>query len=382
MAIAIVGGGLVGSVMALSLHHRKVPCSLFEKNKLSTQKAADDGRTIAVSAGSKENLKNIGLWPYLEPNACPINDIRVMEEKSVWTLDFDHKILGSSPMGYIIKHFDLINGIQTELKKAKLIHLVEGAEISAYEEGKLIIDGITCEFDLVIAADGRNSWVRSQSGISAKYKEYGHQALVCHLTHEKPHHNTAWEIFKKRGPLALLPMLHTTDGLHQSGIVWCREKGFDWQKLSDQELAKELMDAFPYYGTIEATSQRWTYPIVGLTVNRVVDKRLALVGDAGHAMHPVAGQGVNLGWRDAEVLANLIANHLSCGLDVGSPILLKKYEKERRKDHKALFFFTDFITRLYGYDNDILSFGRQAGLAIINNVKPIKKFFMKRAMGK
>lgn len=379
--IIIVGAGLVGAILAIRLSQLGIDVKILEKN--SYQKPLNkDGRTIAVTLGSKKFLEKCGLWQDLELTSQPINEIRVFEQGSAWTLDYDHKDLGPDPMGYIIEHNCLLKAMHKKIKASKKIEVLDNCTLQSLSPGQVQTKEYgLLKAPLIIGADGRHSWVRHQVNIKSTAKEYGHKALVAHFIHEKPHKATAWEIFQPTGPFAILPMRDTSKGQPQSGIVWCDAKDAPWETMPTEELERKLLDIFPFYGKLTLNSQRWTFPLSALTVDKVIASRTALVGDAAHVLHPIAGQGVNLGWRDVEHLTEVIQEAQQVGGDIGSFVHLEDYARRRKFDHKSLYLFTDGLTRLYGVDNDFVSFLRQTGLAVVQRVPPLKKFFMKKAMG-
>jgi 2-octaprenyl-6-methoxyphenol hydroxylase len=381
--VVIVGAGLVGMTLAIRLSQLGIKVKLLERNSFSKVKGGiNDGRTIAVTQGSKRFLQMCGLWEALEPTSQKINYIRAFEHGSAWTLDYDYQDLGADPMGYIIEFDSLTDALYEGVKNAELVEVIANCNLQKLVAGEIhTSDHGIIKSQLVIGADGRNSWIRNQVNIKSSTKEYGHMALVAHFVHEKPHNATAWEVFQPQGPFAMLPMRDTDDGKHQSGIVWCGPKDINWEAIPQIELENKLMEIFPFYGSVKLHSKRWVFPLVGLTVDKTTANRTVLIGDAAHALHPIAGQGVNLGWRDVADLANVLIEAKDLGQDYGSELLLTKYRKKRRFDQHGLYFFTDSLTKLYGIDNSLVSFARQAGLATVNKIPAIKKFFMKKAMG-
>lgn len=379
--VIIVGAGLVGAVLAIRLSQLGIKVKLLEKNAYQ-RPLKKDGRTIAVTLGSKKFLEQCGLWKALEPTAQRINHIRVFEQGSAWTLDYDYQDLGPDPIGYIIEFDCLLSALHKAVKNAKNVSILDNCTLQSILPGEVHTkEHGVLKASLVIGADGRHSWVRAQVNIKTKTKEYGHKALVAHFTHDKPHQATAWEVFQPSGPFAMLPMVDTQKGQHQSGVVWCGPKDAPWETLPTSELEQQLMDIFPFYGKVTLNSPRWTFPLSALTVDKVTAPRTVLVGDAAHALHPIAGQGVNLGWRDVAHLSETLSEAKDLGGDLGSLHVLNQYAKRRKFDHKSLYFFTDGLTKLYSIDNNLVSFVRQAGLAAVGKIPPLKKFFMKKAMG-
>lgn len=379
--VILVGAGLIGATLAIRLSQLGIKVQLLERNVFE-KSTVRDGRTIAVTLGSKRFLEQCGLWQDLESTAQRIDHIRVFEKGSAWTLDYDHQDLGVDPMGYIIE-FDCLRDVLYEgVKKAELVEILDDCTLQRLLPGEVHTKEYgVLKAPLVIGADGRNSWVRGKVNIKSRLKEYGHKALVAHFVHEKPHQATAWEVFQPSGPFAILPMIGTTEGYHQSGVVWCGPKDAPWETLSTEVLEQMLVDIFPFYGKVTLNSPRWIFPITALTVDRVIASRTVLVGDAAHGLHPIAGQGVNLGWRDVGDIAQLLAGAKTLGTDLGAEHLLRQYERRRKFDHKGLYFFTDGLTRLYGSNNTLVSFIRQTGIAVVGKIPPLKKFFMKKAMG-
>jgi 2-octaprenyl-6-methoxyphenol hydroxylase len=382
--VLIIGSGLAGSLLAIRLNQLGIACKLFDRVEFGAE-IPRDGRTIAVTYGSKQFLETCGLWQQLALSAQPINQIRVLEYGSAWTVDYDAKELGSNPMGYIIEFDQLRKSMIDALKKAESIQIFSPITINKIIQNNSYVSINTVEHgemkgNLLVGADGKNSWVRSQVNIKSQTKEYGHKALVAHFTHEKSHHDTAWEVFHAKGPFAMLPMLNTECGQYQSGIVWCRPKNTAWENFSDEDLQNNLEEIFPYYGKVKINSKLWVFPITGMSVDRVFDNRVVLVGDSAHSLHPIAGQGINLGWRDVSILANLLSEAVSLGQDYGCQTFLQNFSRKRKFDHKSLFLFTHLVTKLFEIDNSLVSMVRQTGFALVNRIGPLKRYFMKRAI--
>jgi 2-octaprenyl-6-methoxyphenol hydroxylase len=208
-------------------------------------------------------------------------------------------------------------------------------------------------------------------------------ALIAHVSHEKPHCGGAWEVFQPMGPFAILPLGKSPSGHNRSGIVWTGspEEIERLLSLDDAALSKELFEIFPYYGAIEVSGKRWSYPLSASIAKATTEHRLAIVGDAAHTVHPVAGQGVNLGWRDAKTMAEVLIKARNLGLDIGSTSVLADYERRRRFDTASILAMTDGMVRLFSNQSSILSFLRNAGLGIVNQIPPLKRRLMRHAMG-
>ncbi|RZI46879.1 UbiH/UbiF/VisC/COQ6 family ubiquinone biosynthesis hydroxylase [Candidatus Finniella inopinata] len=386
-SVIVMGGGLVGSVLALGLANHHIKVLVLEKTPPLMPEETGDGRTTAISYGSQQILDKLGLWSELASHAQPIEEIRVFEDGSAWTVDYQHQEIGPHPMGYIVENRLLRYHLQQHLEKNPFVTWLPSAYISSIQRlaHKVVVNfnsDQTFEALLLVGAEGRLSPSRQQSSIKTRTWDYGQTALVAHLHHAKPHNNTAWEVFMTTGPLAILPMLPCPEtGQHRSGIVWGKPSLWDWNKASDADLASQIQNHFPFYGDLTLCSQRWVYPLSALTTSSFVDHRLALVGDSAHVVHPIAGQGLNLGWRDADIFTKQITHAHQLGLDIGSASVLDVYNKKRKADRRSVLLATDGINRLFGIDHPLFYFLRNSGFAIANNLPPLKRLLMRKAMG-
>jgi 2-octaprenyl-6-methoxyphenol hydroxylase len=382
--VLIVGGGLVGGLLGARLQQKNIPFVLIDPTSPQLMiDAVKDGRTTAISLGSKRIFEKTGIWDsYLKDYAEPINMIRVIEKGSVWSVDFDHKELCSDPMGYIAENMYFRMSILDKLQDDPYCFYntsLSDIKKNDHHITAVLSNGKTVHAKLLVSAEGKKSPTRNLMAPQIKTRDYAQNALVVHLEHEEPHHNHAWEIFTPQGPFAILPLRHHEG--KKSGIVWCKPAYHHWESQTNDDLQKEIEETFPYYGKVKIVSKRWCFPLSTFELNTIRGHRQVLIGDAAHAMHPIAGQGVNLGWRDADVLATKIIENYTLGLDVGSEILCKAYERERMRDIKPLVKATDLITQLFSNNSKTLYVLRNAGFAVVNRVPPLKRFFMKQAMG-
>ena len=384
--VIIVGAGLVGRLCAIGLARRGLTvASIDHEANNAILNAARDGRTTAMTLGSKRLFDSYGLWDSIAPYAQPIQRIRVFEGDSPWTLDYDAQDISSDPMGYIVENTMIREALYESTSENLTVFAPASIKSLNRSEGHVTVQldsGVTLNAPLIIAADGRHSKLRTHTSITVKTNDYDQNALVVHILHEKPHNDTAFEIFQKDGPLAVLPLLpDAATGQHKSGLVWCKPRSFDWAAHDDQSLAVMFEKLFPYYGTINFLPKRWIYPLSYTKVSSMIDKRMALIGDAAHVVHPIAGQGVNLGWRDAAILIDELAKAKSQGIDLGCPFLLKRYDSQRKFDRLSVLWATDGISHLYRSQLPPLRFARNAAFAVLNHIKPFKRFVMRRAMG-
>ncbi|GIL41022.1 UbiH/UbiF/VisC/COQ6 family ubiquinone biosynthesis hydroxylase [Roseiterribacter gracilis] len=393
--VLIVGGGLAGLSLAASLGHAGLRVAVADRDAPATQlDEAFDGRTTAIAFGSQRLLTEIGVWSRLEADAEPIREIRVADGGSSLFLHFDHRevapITGNAaPFGWIVENRRLRRALFercAELPKVTHLapmavedHAVEGETVTAR-----LADGSTRRARLLVGADGRTSPTRERAGIATIGWPYRQTAIVCVAGHEKPHNGIAVEHFLAPGPFAILPMTDAPDGTHRSSIVWTeRPETVEPLLAADQAtFDAELQRRFgPHLGAVRTLGRRFSYPLSLLQARRFTAPRLALVGEAAHAIHPIAGQGLNLGMRDIAALAELIVDHARLGLDIGSPALLQDYARRRRVDALALSAATDVLDRLFSNDIPPIAAARRIGLAAVGQVPSLKRFFMRYAMG-
>jgi 2-octaprenyl-6-methoxyphenol hydroxylase len=390
---AIIGAGPVGGALACRLSAAGFNILLVDKAPLPPMEHPDfDGRAYAIAAGSKRLLDDAGLWEALPFIPCPILDIHVTDGKpgrlaSPLSLHFDHEAVGGEPFGWIIEARALRIAINRQLNASPAITLraPAAAAVSFGANNATIMTGHeTHTARLVVAADGRNSQIRAQSGISVTRIPYKQSAVVCAIAHEKPHQGVALEHFLPGGPFAQLPMSATPEHPNISAIVFTdktaiasRLHELDQSRFT-QEVAKRLGT---HLGAITLIGKRWTYPLSAMFAARYAAHRMALVGDSAHGIHPIAGQGLNLGLRDALALADLMIA-AGPGADYGATDLLAAYQAARRPANMAMFAATDSLDRLFSTDNPALRLARDLGLAAVDRMPRLKAGFMRAAMGK
>ncbi|MBX9804448.1 MAG: UbiH/UbiF/VisC/COQ6 family ubiquinone biosynthesis hydroxylase [Alphaproteobacteria bacterium] len=389
--VVIVGGGLVGGTLSVALAQQNFNVAVIDRDSPDELLKPDlDGRTTAVSYGSKLIFEKLGIWEKVAHAAEPILDIRVFERDSPWAIYYDHRDIGSIPMGYIVENLVLRQGIfhraaelanhLTWMAPANVARTTRNLESVVVD----LEDGRILKSPLLVGAEGRLSPTRDDANLKTFRWSYEKMALIAHVVHEKPHLGTAWEIFQPQGPFAILPLKTcSTTGAYRSGIVWTGSPD-DIKRLlelDDAKLTSELQDLFPYFGTLDVSGKRWSYPLSAMVAKETVDHRLAIVGDAAHTVHPVAGQGVNLGWRDAKALAEVLGKARGLGLDIGSKSILEDYQRRRRVDTLSILAMSDGMVRLFSNKSNILSFLRNTGLGIVNEIPPLKRRLMRHAMG-
>jgi 2-octaprenyl-6-methoxyphenol hydroxylase len=385
--VIILGGGLVGLALASALDSSGLSSILVDPADPDERMAAAfDGRTSAVSSSSMRMLETIGVTGHLPQPGCPIRKIQVADGLEPGGLAFEPD--DDEPLGVMHENRHLRAALRARAEAGRDTWLLWKSRVASVERGThgvevALEDGRKLSAPILAAADGRNSPSREAAGIPVARWKYEHMAIVSTLRHERPHENVAYEIFFPTGPFALLPMTDDQQG-HRSAIVWSvpREDAPGWLSLTDEQFAAEAQAAMGgFLGRIAMAAPRSTYPLGFHHAARITAQRLALVGDAAHAIHPIAGQGLNLGFRDAAALAQVLVEGARLGLDLGDRQLLDRYERWRSLDALSVAFATDSLTRIYGIPGRAASAVRRFGMGLIDRISPIKNRLMSEARG-
>jgi 2-octaprenyl-6-methoxyphenol hydroxylase len=383
--LAIVGGGLSGVALGIACAAAGVKTAVIDRENPARMMAAPyDGRTTAIAFGSQQVLKGLGVWDILAPDAEPIREIRVADGDSPLFLHYDHRDIGDHPLGYIIENRLLRQGLHKRAETLPDLTLLAPLAVSdvtfADHRASLILsDGRLIRAALIAGADGRNSPMRVAGGIKSYDKSYRQTAIVCTVQHALPHDGIAVEHFRAAGPFAILPMRG-----NRSSIVWTEheDNAPALLALDPDSFTRALSQRFgDFLGDLTLEGKWWSYPLSLIHAERYTAPRLALVGDAAHVIHPIAGQGWNLGVRDVAALAELIVDSHRLGLDLGNAELLTRYERWRRLDNLMLTAVTDGLNRLFSNELPPVRVVRDIGLAAVNRAPRLKKFFMRHAMG-
>ncbi len=384
--VLIVGGGLVGGTLAMALAEAGLTALVVEAgDPEAALDAGFDGRCSAIALSSKRMLVRLGLWEELARDAAPMLDIRVSEGSSRLFLHYDHRDVGTEPFGFMVENRLLRRALLTCMRQQPGIRLIAPDRIVQLERfgdgvAARLASGGRLRAPLVVAADGRASRIRDEAGIRVTRWAYGQTAIVCTVRHQRSHDFVAHEHFLPAGPFAILPLLPGD----RSSIVWTERAALAPLIMggSDAQFLAELGRRFgDFLGTLALEGPRFSHPLSLQYAERSIDRRLALVGDAAHAMHPIAGQGLNMGFRDVAALAELLDDAKQRREDLGDARLLARYQRWRRFDNTLMLAMTDGLNRLFSNDIAPIRLARDLGLAGVNRMPPLKRLFMRHAMG-
>ena len=388
----IVGGGLAGLTLANAFNHGGIDSVVVDAMDPSSATAAEfDGRAFAIAQASWRMLEQLGITAHLAGQVQPILDIMVSDGwvgkgPTPLTLHFDHAeaTTGVEALGNMVESRHMRVALLNALKGAPNARLLAPSRVSEVKRDggrvrAVLDDGRIVEASVCLAVDGKNSQLRKSAGIRTFDASYDQSAIVTAVEHEKPHNGIAQEFFLPQGPFAVLPLPG-----NRSSLVWV-EKTPDALTISNLDevgFNHEMRARFgDYLGEVTCVGPRWTYPLSMTLANTYVAERLALVADAAHSIHPVAGQGLNLGLRDVAALAEVMVDAHRLGLDIGSSNVLKRYEQWRRFDNMSLALACDAMVRLFSNDIPPLRLARDVGMNIVGRIPPLRKLFMKHASG-
>lgn len=390
--IVIAGAGYVGLACAVAIASARPSLKIIIVDAAPECAWKRDTRAAAIAAAARRMLLQIGCWDGLDEKAQPINrmtitDSRMNDPVRPVYLTFDGPEEGQ-PFAHMIANVDLNGALRDQATKLG-VTMIEGAGVASFQqEGPAthltLSDGRQLSARLLVAADGVRSRLRDQAGIKTVGWQYGQSGIVCTVLHERPHHGEAIEHFLPSGPFAILPLPNGPDGQNRSSIVWT-ERTEDADRLvneNDLVFETELERRFGLQlGEIRVEGTRRAWPLGLLLARDFVRPRFALAGDAAHGIHPVAGQGLNLGFKDAAALAETIVEADRLGQDIGAMDVLEKYQQWRRFDTVQMAIMTDVLTRLFSNDSGPLRMMRTIGLGLVERMPRMKDYFMSQAAG-
>lgn len=375
--------------LALAAARKGMTCHVVDRAD-PAELTADgfDGRASAISTASWNLFTNIGLADRLEEHGSPIAAIAVSDQLKPGEIRFAPEPHEGS-LGRMFANRQLRLALFEAARGEANIRWHAKSEVVERERSEhgvsvTLADGRVLRGSLMVAAEGRQSPTREQAGIALAKWEYRHRAIIAGLTHEKSHEQVAWEIFYADGPFALLPMLDLPDGRHRSALVWTVDErdAAGTLKLGDRAFLAEVVKRMgSIFGDITGVGPRTSYPLGFHHTAKITDRRLALIGDAAHGIHPIAGQGLNLGLRDVGALVEVLTDGMRLGLQPGDAQLLKKYENWRGLDAFMVALATDGLTRLFGVPGRSASAVRRLGMAGVQRTPALKNWFMDEARG-
>ena len=388
--IIIVGGGLNGSLMAIAAANIGFSTIVLDsKDNEASAENRFDGRSYALALSSVRLLKNLDIFEDIIDKSQPILDIKILDGKLVqgpsqFSLHFDNNEIHDGPMGQMVEDRFIRKALFTKINKNKQIDYKFNSKVTEHKKQSGYIsvtldNGKKLNTKLLVGADGRNSELANRADIKKSGWKYNQSALVCAIEHEADHNGVAWQYFMPSGPLAVLPMTGK-----RSCIVWTEQNAnakainlFDETRYT-KILAARLGN---FLGKFKIIGDRHTYPLELSIADRFIDERLALIGDAAHSVHPIAGQGLNAGFKDIAVLAHIIQDAHHRGEDLGSLGVLKRYEEWRRFDSAQLAYSTDLFNKLFSNENEALRLARNIGLKLLDSIPVAKRNIIKEAAG-
>ncbi len=391
----IVGGGHAGLTMGVALAKLGFKLAIIAPLEVSF-KVADrgDGRALAISEAPRRMLELLGIWAKLDGKYAPMKKVNILDGKpgdilQDALLEFDQNANqdGVSAVAHVVESGHLLGAMWDVAQNEANITLLIGRKLKNFKTHKSQVDvtlddGQEISAGLIIAADGRGSMVRDLLDIKTFGWGYGQSAIVCPVSHEKPHLGTAYEHFYPNGPFASLPLPNGADGRHQSSLVWAESPEFAKKLMAADEdfFNQEMVARFGLHlGDVKLCGERFTYPLGLKVAHDYIADRAVLIGDAAHGIHPIAGQGLNMGLRDIAVLAEVMTEARNLGLDFATHIVLNKYQTWRRFDVLTHAAFAEVINRLFSNDIAPVRFVRDLGLKLVDGMVPVKKFFNKEA---
>ena len=388
--IAIVGGGLNGPALALAAAQVGLRVIVLDATSHKSRKNAKfDGRAYALALASKRLMAAVGVWENVAQDAEPMLNIRVSDGRagvgaSPFFMDFDHAELEEGPMGYMVEDRHLRYALQAAMQTSPLIEYRLATRVTGQSTGP---EGVTLSLAnnqkittrLLVGADGRQSGTAARAGITYTGWQYSQTALVCAVEHDRPHGGVAHQFFMPAGPMAVLPL-----SARRSTVVWSEktDSAAVIKTLDDAAFLDVLRPRFgDFLGDIALTGGRFSYPLGMMIAKNYIAPNVALIGDAAHGVHPIAGQGLNAGLRDVAALIQVLSEAKQRGEDFASQPVLARYQLWRRFDATALAVATDGFNRLFSNDNPILRLGRDLGMGMINAMPKVRRGILREAAG-
>lgn len=388
--VLIAGGGLNGPALALALADAGLTVTVIDAQPARARGAEGfDGRAYALAIASQKLLAALGLWRDLAAEAQPMMEVKASDGRpgegaSPLFLHFDSRELDQSPVGYMLEDRFLSRALAGAMAAHPRVSLIAETSVTAQQPGAggvtvTLSDGRSLTGRVLVGADGRRSGTAERAGIGREGWGYGQTALVAAIAHELPHNGIAQQFFMPGGPLAILPLTG-----NRSSIVWSEPDASarTIAALSDEDFLAVLRPRFgDFLGRIELAGPRFSYPLNLTLAKAYVAPRIALIGDAAHGVHPIAGQGLNLGLRDVAALAEILVDATRRGEDIGAIDVLERYQGWRRFDSTSLALGMDTVNKLFSNDNPVLRPLRDLGMGVVQALGPLRRGFMRQAAG-
>ncbi len=387
--VIIIGGGLIGLIAGYMLSKKKIPTAVFDSGQITDKKTINlDIRTTAIAEESKIFLEKIGIWKPISKYAQKIEKIHVIDRKKSNLIKFINPNKNQN-LGYIVSNALIKKILLKKITNNRYVKIYENSNISKInfdkESASLFSNSCTYKTKFIIAADGKNSFVRKYLKVPVYSKKYDQKALVLNIEHSKKHNNTAYEIFLSSGPLASLPMISNIKRKNYSSLVWSHSPEYiDSINMMNNSDLKVLINEISgeILGRINKIFYKKTFPLSAHINNYFYHDKLIFVGDSAHSIHPIAGQGWNLGVRDLQILDQLIDSSINNSEELGTLNFCKQYHDLRFYDAFNLYQVTDKLNRIFLRDGVVSNKIRNIGFSLINSNKKINKFISNYAMGR
>jgi len=388
--VIVVGAGMVGLSLVAALAPLKLKIAIVDQTAPAEKDSwtGRDPRVSAIVKSSELFLKKTGAWDYIiQERFCSFYGMDVWEQDGTANIQFDAADAGEQNLGYIIENRVMQWALQQNIKQHQNVSWFCPQTISDFKKNKhwhmTLANGLEIEGELLIGADGAKSFVREKLGMEVVIKDLGHHAIVCNVQCEKPHQGIARQVFLNSGPLAFLP-LEKDETKNHCSIVWSLtpEKAKAMMALDEEKFNQKLVEHFEYrLGEVISSDKRFSFPLLQRHAKSYIGEAVALIGDAAHTIHPLAGQGVNLGYMDAQALAEEIERALQRKIPISSREVLRRYERKRRGENTLMMQSMRVFQNLYASNNPDLRLLRNWGLGFTNKSTLAKNFFLKQAMG-